>query len=414
MAHLEKYKAHACGHMLAHYRRDAGALGRDNIDPRRTSLNYAIGVTQPVRWEQISERLEAAQEATGRAVRKDAVVMADMVITAPPNVPEADLGRFFELAYEYMGEAVGEGNLLGGYVHMDETTPHMHVPFTPVTQDGRFAFKRLCPRSFYQGFHTGLGDHLEARMGYRPAIELDEAERAKRVYTERPQDAARVREAIVAPAEAEAERLAESVSHLERRNRGLSIEASQKEALCHSLDERLESLRQGEAAERAAIEELDRAIEQASVQPAGESLSEGLRGLWKARGARGREEGLAREVEGLRSRISGLEQENRVKRGRSEELDRALSRQRTRLLGLGDRFDELKGRVRELVSRLKRVPDTLSDLTLDLAEDMGKTVYSPNSLQELVSQAREASRADWESRLERGEVSSPARQSWHL
>ena len=36
MAHIAKYKAASCGHMLAHYRRDASSLGRENIDPTRT------------------------------------------------------------------------------------------------------------------------------------------------------------------------------------------------------------------------------------------------------------------------------------------------------------------------------------------------------------------------------------------
>ena len=40
-----------------------------------------------------------------------------------------------------------------------------------------------------------------------------------------------------------------------------------------------------------------------------------------------------------------------------------------------------------------RVPDTLSDLTLDMAEDAGKPVYSPNSLDELCARAAAAARA---------------------
>lgn len=36
MAHIAKYKAASCGHMLAHYRRDESSLGRENIDPTRT------------------------------------------------------------------------------------------------------------------------------------------------------------------------------------------------------------------------------------------------------------------------------------------------------------------------------------------------------------------------------------------
>ena len=44
MAHIAKYKAASCGHMLAHYRRDASSLGQENIDPTRTKGNYTLGL----------------------------------------------------------------------------------------------------------------------------------------------------------------------------------------------------------------------------------------------------------------------------------------------------------------------------------------------------------------------------------
>ena len=42
MAHIAKYKATSVGHMLAHYRRDASSLERDNIDPKRTKDNMVV------------------------------------------------------------------------------------------------------------------------------------------------------------------------------------------------------------------------------------------------------------------------------------------------------------------------------------------------------------------------------------
>lgn len=99
---------------------------------------------------------------------------------------------------------------MGGYVHMDETTPHMHVPFTPIL-DGRFNYKKMCDRKFYQTFHKGLGDRLEQKMGYRPEVELSEETRAQRVYTSRTKDIDKVRgavdRAVVRPAEDEAARI---------------------------------------------------------------------------------------------------------------------------------------------------------------------------------------------------------------
>ena len=237
MAHIAKYKAPSVGHMLAHYRRDRSSLERDNIDPKRVKNDMVVahytnkdgklvvGRVVPregePNWGTVERRIERvneAQKAAGkRATRKDAVVMADVVVTLPDNVRKGDEDRFFRLTYWYLSNKFGIDNMMGGYVHKDEVlkdgTPardHMHVPFTPIL-DGRFNYKKMCPRSFYQSMHKELGDYLERRMGYRPAIELDEETRAQRVYTDKSVDIDKVRgavdRAVVQPAEEEAARI---------------------------------------------------------------------------------------------------------------------------------------------------------------------------------------------------------------
>lgn len=237
MAHIAKYKAASCGHMLAHYRRDASSLGRENIDPTREGENMVlahytnkdgklvVGQVLPregtPNWSTIERRIERVNEnakaAGKRATRKDAVVMADVVVTLPENVRKGDEGRFFRLTYWYLSNKFGRENMMGGFVHGDEVlkdgTParaHMHVPFTPIL-NGRFNYKKMCPRSFYQTMHGELGDYLEKRMGYRPEIELGDETRAQRVYTDKSVDIDKVRgavdKAVVEPAQQEAERI---------------------------------------------------------------------------------------------------------------------------------------------------------------------------------------------------------------
>lgn len=237
MAHIAKYKATSVGHMLAHYRRDASSLERDNIDPKRTKDNMVVahytnkdgqlvvGRVVPregePNWGTVERRIERvneAQKAAGkRATRKDAVVMADVVVTLPENVRKGDEDRFFRLTYWYLSKKFGIDNMMGGHVHKDEVlkdgTPardHMHVPFTPIL-DGRFNYKKMCPRSFYQSMHKELGDYLERSLGYRPEVELGEETRAQRVYTDKSVDIDRVRgavdKAVVEPAQQEAERI---------------------------------------------------------------------------------------------------------------------------------------------------------------------------------------------------------------
>lgn len=281
MAHIAKYKATSVGHMLAHYRRDASSLERDNIDPERIKNDLVVGhytnkdgklVVGRVEpregepnWGTVESRIERvneAQKAAGkRATRKDAVVMADVVVTLPDNVRKGDEDRFFRLTYWYLSKKFGIDNMMGGYVHKDEVlkdgTPardHMHVPFTPIL-DGRFNYKQMCPRSFYQSMHKELGDYLEGRMGYRPAIELDEETRAQRVYTDKSVDIDKVRgavdRAIVEPAQQEADRIvaaakeeaAALLNDAEARKAELVTEIADKEGDLAELDSQLEDVK---------------------------------------------------------------------------------------------------------------------------------------------------------------------------
>lgn len=274
MAHIAKYKASAVGKLCAHYNRWQGIdnpnVSRENIDKSRTHLNYALGVYEKngkrfigkvrgsASWATVKGRIDAVNaraKAEGkRATRKDAVVMADMVVTLPPNVPPEDAYKFFWNSYQYIADRVGRGNLMGGYVHMDETTPHMHVPFTPIL-DGRFNYKKMCDRKFYQTFHKGLGDRLEQKMGYRPEVELSEETRAQRVYTSRTKDIDKVRgavdRAVVQPAEDEAARIVSAakeeaaalLNEAEARKAELVTEIADKEGDLAELDSQLEDVK---------------------------------------------------------------------------------------------------------------------------------------------------------------------------
>lgn len=281
MAHIAKYKATSVGHMLAHYRRDASSMERDNIDPKRVKNDMVVGhytnkdgrlvVGRVVpregepNWGTVERRIERvneAQKAAGkRATRKDAVVMADVVVTLPDNVRKGDEDRFFRLTYWYLSNKFGIDNMMGGFVHKDEVlkdgTPardHMHVPFTPIL-DGRFNYKKMCPRMFYQNMHRELGDYLEKRLGYRPEVELAEETRAQRVYTDKSVDIDKVRgavdRAVVRPAEDEAARIvtaakeeaAALLKEAETRKAELVTEIADKEDDLVELGSQLEDVR---------------------------------------------------------------------------------------------------------------------------------------------------------------------------
>lgn len=364
MAHIAKYKASAVGKLCAHYNRWQGIdnpnVSRENIDKSRTHLNYTLGVYEKdgkrfigkvrgsASWATVKGRIDAVNaraKAEGkRATRKDAVVMADMVVTLPPNVPPEDAYKFFWNSYQYIADRVGRGNLMGGYVHMDETTPHMHVPFTPIL-DGRFNYKKMCDRKFYQTFHKGLGDRLEQKMGYRPEVELSEETRAQRVYTSRTKDIDKVRgavdRAVVQPAEDEAARIvaaareeaAALLNDAEARKAELVTEIADKEGDLAELDSQLEDVKLDIEDEQDRLECL-----------------------------RQRADGVARDVGELRpiaAEVRGWEAAGKAERGAildriAAQCDGLASRIRAGVAGIRLKVEELRSRISRPLEYLMR------------------------------------------------------------
>lgn len=364
MAHIAKYKASAVGKLCAHYNRWQGIdnpnVSRENIDKSRTHLNYTLGVYEKdgkrfigkvrgsASWATVKGRIDAVNaraKAEGkRATRKDAVVMADMVVTLPPNVPPEDAYKFFWNSYQYIADRVGRGNLMGGYVHMDETTPHMHVPFTPIL-DGRFNYKKMCDRKFYQTFHKGLGDRLEQKMGYRPEVELSEETRAQRVYTSRTKDIDKVRgavdRAVVQPAEDEAARIvaaakeeaAALLNEAETRKAELVAQIADKEGDLAELDNQLDDVKLDIEDEQDRLECL-----------------------------RQRADGVARDVEELRpiaTEVRGWEAAGKAERGAILDnivvkCDGLASRIRAGVAGIRIKVEELRSRISRPLEYLMR------------------------------------------------------------
>lgn len=371
MAHIAKYKATSVGHMLAHYRRDESSLGRDNIDPKRVKNDMVVahytnkdgklvvGRVVPregePNWGTVERRIERvneAQKAAGkRATRKDAVVMADVVVTLPDNVRKGDEDRFFRLTYWYLSNKFGIDNMMGGYVHKDEVlkdgTPardHMHAPFTPIL-DGRFNYKQMCPRSFYQSMHKELGDYLERCLGYRPEVELGEDTRAQRVYTDKAVDIDKVRgavdRAVVQPAEDEAARIvaaakeeaAALLNEAEARKAELVAQIADKEGDLAELDNQLDDVKLDIEDEQDRLECL-----------------------------RQRADGVARDVEELRpiaTEVRGWEAAGKAERGAILDnivvkCDGLASRIRAGVAGIRIKVEELRSRISRPLEYLMR------------------------------------------------------------
>lgn len=134
MANLQGFTAPAVGNMINHFTRHAGdpdqakyTYHNVRIDPSRTYLNYAL-------FER-SDPIKFIENKIGKAdtkPKKSTNVMSSWIVTLPRNEKlEGREREFFEVAYDYLCKKVGAENVIGAWVHMDETQPHMHFAFTP-------------------------------------------------------------------------------------------------------------------------------------------------------------------------------------------------------------------------------------------------------------------------------------------
>lgn len=182
MAHLMKHNASASGHMTKHYERAKDSDGNyikfsnQDIDTNRTHLNYNIAGNQQLnQMEFIRQRCSQVRCQN----RKDVNVMCSWVITAPKDLPEHEQKYFFKASYDFLANRYGRENVVSAYVHLDETTPHMHFAFVPVTEDKKrdclkVSAKEVVNRKDLQTFHNDLQKHLECELGH-PVNILNEA-----------------------------------------------------------------------------------------------------------------------------------------------------------------------------------------------------------------------------------------------
>ena len=113
-----------------------------DIDKSRIAQNYHL-VTPRWSYEQeIKHRIQMA----GCRVRRDSVKFVDTLVTVSPEFAkahEAEMPEYFNRAFDFLKERVGEENIFSAVVHMDEKTPHMHLCFVPLTKDKRLSAKEI-------------------------------------------------------------------------------------------------------------------------------------------------------------------------------------------------------------------------------------------------------------------------------
>lgn len=340
MANLQGYSSGGYEAMINHYTRHQGdpdqtkyiyrlkdkdAQGKSRIKPERTFLNYAIFERRDPK--QFVADAMASVTVPIKTGKKATNVMSDWVITLPKNeLLEGREKEFFEQSFEFMKTKVPEDLILGGWVHMDEASPHMHFAFVPLVttqamtndksrplRDGQgkilrdkkgtvryervpkldaegnpilrrsFGQSKIFDRRAMESFHPQLEKALSDHFGFKVGIELEN----------------------------EGEKLLSSLSQPEYIKAKQTLEKQQEEIA--KGEERLELLQEAQSREERAIDEIDGRI--GAVEAGATSLGDLVGAAAESRKLEGQIEQLEGQVRWAEHGVGELG--DKVERARS-------------------------------------------------------------------------------------------------
>lgn len=130
---------------------------KNNVEPDKTNQNVYEDLSPDGKdwYGAIKEAKESTVEKTGRAVRKDAVVLCSTVESVPQSWPQEVSTQYFrDKAQWYKGfleerAGVDPRSMKSLVIHYDETSPHATYDWIPV-KDGRLQAKNILTKEILQ------------------------------------------------------------------------------------------------------------------------------------------------------------------------------------------------------------------------------------------------------------------------
>lgn len=164
----EKFTRNQSTNILVHCNRSDPNRTYKNqeIDHSKTYLNYNLAPEHKnmTDYEFMKKRCEEFKILK----RKDVNWLVSWVITMPADYT-GNKALFFKEAYNFMENRYGKENVVSSYVHLDETSPHMHFCFVPVIfdkkkQEYKVNAKQCINKIELKQIHPQMQEYLEKKL----------------------------------------------------------------------------------------------------------------------------------------------------------------------------------------------------------------------------------------------------------
>jgi len=169
VARMEKMKLDNLMGIQKHNQREQTNHSNKDIDVARSNLNYDLINQTPINYKQKVMAIINNQRTSTRAIRKDAVLVDEWIITSDTDFFKTfqtteDIQQFFQDSVGYFQTRCGSQNIVYATVHLDETTPHMHMGIIPMKK-GRLTSKEVFSRQALKDIQDELPKYLQEK-GY--------------------------------------------------------------------------------------------------------------------------------------------------------------------------------------------------------------------------------------------------------
>ena len=138
------------------------------IDKSKTRLNYHTMPYEKKYLVYIDERIK--QLSPKRKIKDDAVLITSFILGSDKEffdrITAEQQKQFFADCTNFFSERYGEENIISAVVHLDESTPHLHLNLMPVT-NGRLCAKELFDRSALRELQTDFYEGVGKKYGLK-------------------------------------------------------------------------------------------------------------------------------------------------------------------------------------------------------------------------------------------------------
>lgn len=145
--------------------RKSDNLKNDDIDKSKTHLNYDLIQSNINLYQRVKNRVDSVRQNS--RIQKNSVVMYSNVITVNKNEFQQwgteKTKAYFQCVTEFFQNEFGKENVVSAKVHLDETTPHMHLHFVPISEEGKLQARKVMTPSKINKIHSDAPKFLQSK-----------------------------------------------------------------------------------------------------------------------------------------------------------------------------------------------------------------------------------------------------------